>query len=535
MPTFQLDECEIPFEPGDTIIRAAHRAGIDIPHYCWHPGLSVAANCRMCLVELLPPPGRKAMMLDVLRWDAATGQYVKEQKPKLVPACQQPVSAGMQVLSQSSDHVTRARGAVQELLLLNHPVDCPICDQAGECRLQDYWLSQGSTKKRMLDEPVHKPKAVVFGPHIVYDAERCIVCTRCVRVCEEVAKDPVLTVSQRGNLNEIAVAPGRQLDHNYSLMTEVVCPVGALTSKEFRFKARVWFLRSVRSVCVGCATGCNSFTDFDPRDSRVHRYRPRENPEVNKHWMCDAGMLDYARIHEGRIVEPLLDGEPVPRRAGLEKAVELLREARPGRLAVVLGAEYSQEDNGALLALGRSLNCNAYFESGRPAGASDAVLMHADKNPNSAGVQRLLGSELQPIEKLISGLQSGQLTHVLALGASLKEPQVAEKLGQLPAHVRVVLCTHEGALIRGARIVLPASSWAEAEGTFVNVAGLSQVSEQAITPQGLSLPGWKWISHLAKSLGFELQLASADDARAVIEQNSAASTAGYAARTESQP
>jgi NADH-quinone oxidoreductase subunit G len=475
------------------------------------------------------------MMLDVLRWDAATGQYVKEQKPKLVPACQQPVNPGMQVLSQSSDHVARARASVQEMLLLNHPVDCPICDQAGECRLQDYWLSQGSTKKRMLDEPIHKPKAVVFGPHIVYDAERCIVCTRCVRVCEEVAKDPVLTVAQRGNLNEIAVAPGRQLDHNYSLMTEVVCPVGALTSKEFRFKARVWFLRSVRSVCVGCATGCNSFTDYDPRDSHVHRYRPRENAQVNKHWMCDAGMLDYSRIHEGRILEPQLEGEPVPRRAGLEKAVELLREARPGRLAVVLGAEYSQEDNGALLALGRSLNCNAYFESGRPAGASDAVLMHADKNPNSAGVRGLLGSELQTINKLISALDSGQLTHVLALGASIKEPQIDEKLAKLPAHVRIVLATHDGPLIRGARLVLPVSSWAEAEGTFVNAAGLSQVSQQAIPPQGLSLPAWKWVSHLAKALGYELPLTSTDDARALIEQNPGASTAGYAARTELQP
>ena len=140
MPTFKLDNREIPFEPGDTIIRAAHRQGIDIPHYCWHPGLSVAANCRMCLVELLPPPGRRPLLLDVLRWDAEKQDYVPEKKPKLVPACQQAAAEGMEVLSESSDHVSRARSSVQELLLLNHPVDCPICDQAGECRLQDYWL-----------------------------------------------------------------------------------------------------------------------------------------------------------------------------------------------------------------------------------------------------------------------------------------------------------------------------------------------------------------------------------------------------------
>ena len=533
MATFQLDDSEIPFEPGDTIIRAAHRAGIDIPHYCWHPGLSVAANCRMCLVELLPPPGRRPMLLDVLRWDEPTQQYVKEQKPKLVPACQQTVSAGMQVRSQSSDHVTRARAAVQEMLLLNHPVDCPICDQAGECRLQDYWLSQGSTKKRMLDEPIHKPKGVVFGPHIVYDAERCIVCTRCVRVCEEIAKDPVLSVSQRGNLNEITVSPGRQLDHNYSLMTEVVCPVGALTSHEFRFKARVWFLRSARTVCVGCATGCNSYTDYDPRESRVYRYRPRENAEVNKHWMCDAGMLDYARVHEGRVLEPRIDGEPVPRRAGLDKAAELLRDARGGKLAIVLGAQFSLEDNAALLALGKKLNCSAYFESGLPPGPSDTVLMHADKNPNSAGVRKLVGPELQSAEQLIAGLKSGQLTHVLSLGATLKDTAAQDEYRQLPSHIRVVLCSHDGPLVAGAKVVLPVCSWAEAEGTFVNAAGLAQVSDQAIVPQGLSLPGWKWVSHLASALGHELSLASAADARSLLE--TPANRPGTSAQTESQP
>ena len=535
MLTFQLDDCEIPFEAGDTIIRAAQRAGIDIPHYCWHPGLSVAANCRMCLVELLPPPGRKAMLLDVLRWDADTQKYVKEQKPKLVPACQQAVTAGMQVRSQSSEHVSRARAAVQEMLLLNHPVDCPICDQAGECQLQDYWLSQGSTKKRMLDEPIHKPKAVVFGPHIVYDAERCIVCTRCVRVCEEVAKDPVLTVSERGNLNEIAVAPGRQLDHNYSLMTEVVCPVGALTSHEFRFKARVWFLRSVRSVCVGCATGCNSFTDYDPRDSRVYRYRPRENPNVNKHWMCDPGMLDYARIHQGRILEARVNGESVPRRTGLDKATALMRDIRAGRLAIILGAEFSQEDNAALLALGRKLNCNHYFGSGRAPGASDQILMNADKNPNSAGIDKLLGSELQPFDRLISELRSEQLTHVLALGAALRDPRQEEQFDQLPAHLRIVLSSHDGPLTQGAKVVLPVCSWAETDGTYINAAGMAQISEQAISSQGQALPGWKWVSHLARALGHDLTLASTDDARALFERQPEAKPLEYAPKTDSQP
>src|SRR5512140_2653159 len=197
--TIKIDGREIPFEPGDTIIRAAWRQGIDIPHYCWHPGLSIAANCRMCLVEILPAPNQRAMMLDVLEWDATKQDYVPKKKPKLQPACQIAVSENMEVLSDSSKNVEEARHHVQEFLLLNHPVDCPICDQAGECKLQDYWLEHMKTQKRRVDEPVHKPKAVVFGPSIVYDAERCVMCTRCVRFCEEVAKDPVLSLRQRGN------------------------------------------------------------------------------------------------------------------------------------------------------------------------------------------------------------------------------------------------------------------------------------------------------------------------------------------------
>ncbi len=300
MPTFKLDGKEIPFEAGDTIIRAAWRQGIEIPHYCWHPGLSIVANCRMCLVEILPAPNQRAMMLDILEWDAAKNDYVPTKKPKLQPACQIPITEGMEVKSDTSKPVEEARHAVQEFLLLNHPVDCPICDQAGECKLQDYWLDYQKTQKRRPEEPVHKPKGVVFGPTIVYDAERCVMCTRCVRFMDEVAKDPVLDMRQRGNLNEIFVSPGRQLEGKYTFMVEHVCPVGALTTVDFRFKARVWFLKTAKSVCQGCATGCNAHLDYDPRFNKAYRYRPRDNEQVNKFWMCDDGMLTYRRAHDGR-------------------------------------------------------------------------------------------------------------------------------------------------------------------------------------------------------------------------------------------
>jgi NADH-quinone oxidoreductase subunit G len=498
MPIFKLDDREIPFEPGDTIIKAAHRVGIDIPHYCWHPGLSVAANCRMCLVEIAPPPGRPALMLDVLAWDPDRGEYVPQKKPKLVPSCQQAAAEGMVVKSQSSDHVDRARAAVQELLLLNHPVDCPICDQAGECRLQDYWLEHQGTKKRMRDEPVHKPKAVVFGPTIVYDGERCIVCTRCVRVSEELAKDPVLSVRERGNLNEIVVAPGRELDHPYSLMTEYVCPVGALTSSDFRFKARVWFLRSARTVCVGCATGCNSFSDFDPRTQTVHRYRPRENLAVNKYWMCDDGMLDYRRIHELRVLSARVRGEATTREIAVEKAAELLKSA-PGPTALVLSAEHSQEDNFALLTLARHvLRIENVYVAGRAPGVADDILRHPDKNPNTTGVKALF-AEAQSMSELARAVAAGSISNLLTLGSQIADPAHATALANIKSMVS--LATHEGPFAEHARVVLPASSWAESDGTFVNAKGMAQESEKAIQPRGDSKPAWRLVIELARALG----------------------------------
>lgn len=461
------------------------------------------------------------MMLDVLSWDPERGEYLPQKKPKLQPACQFAVAEGMVVKSQSSEHVTRARSAVQELLLLNHPVDCPICDQAGECRLQDYWLEHQSKNKRMRDEPVHKPKGVVFGPTIVYDAERCIVCTRCIRVCEEVAKDPVLDMRERGNLTEIVVAPGRQLDHAYTLMTEYVCPVGALTAVDFRFKARVWFLRSARSVCTGCATGCSSFTDYDPRDQKVYRYRPRENLAVNQYWMCDEGMLDHQRVHERRLLEPRISGETTTREAALEKAASLLRGAG-SQGAVVLSAEHSQEDNLAVAWLAReALGIKEVYVTGRPRGQGDDVLRHPDKNPNSAGVAALPGV-LRPksFGELSAALKQSKHPTVLWLGSQVPEAM------ELPAIESLVcLATHQGPPSDAARVLLPASSWAESDGTFVNKQGMAQQSDRAVRPQGASLPAWRWVQELARALESPAPYKKLDDLRAMLSGETKASPA----------
>jgi len=527
MACFTLDDREIPFEPGETVIQAAARAGIEIPHYCWHPGLSVAGNCRMCLVELLPPPGRAPVTLNVVRWDAGRREYVEEQKPKLVPACNQRVSDGMVVKSDTSPHVQRARRAVQELLLLNHPVDCPICDQAGECRLQDYWLEHQARPKRMLDEIIHRPKAVRFGPHIVYDAERCILCTRCVRVSAELARDPVLSVRERGNLNEIVVSPGRQLDHPYSLMTELVCPVGALTAQDFRFKARVWFLRSAPTICQGCGTGCNAFLDFDPRTDTAYRHRPRHNPAVNGHFMCDEGMLSYRRVHEDRILRGVLKGEAADLAQVVAAAAKRLAKARERRgLAGLLSMQHSQEDNLATLTLGRALGVKAWFVSGKAAGAGDAILRHPDKNPNRAGVAALC-PEAGPVEALATALEAGEFEDLLALGSDLPDVILARPFGK--PRLRVVLASHDGPLARAATVLLPASTWAEAEGTFVNVRGLAQVSERAIRPRGDSLPAWRLVAMLADALGVELGWRGGRDLRRLLAGVGAGEPGGIAA------
>jgi NADH-quinone oxidoreductase subunit G len=514
MPTFKLDGKDVPFEPGELIIKAAYRAGHDIPHYCWHPGLSAPANCRMCLVEIKPPPGQRPLMLDVVELDAKTGQYKPRTKPKLQPACQMQAADGMEVLADTSAHVKEARAHVQEFLLLNHPVDCPICDQAGECKLQDYWLEHQKTGKRMRDEPVHKPKGVSFGDTIVYDGERCVMCTRCIRFMEEVAKDPVLDLRERGNLNEVFVAPGRKLEGKYTFMVEHVCPVGALTTKDFRFKARVWFLRTVKSVCQGCATGCNAWLDYDPRYNKVHRYRVRDNEAVNKYWMCDDGMTSYKRAHEGRVTEARIKGKPATLTKALDAAKKLFESVPKEAVAVVLSTQHSQEDNWALEELGKVLiGTSAHYVAGAAPGYKDDILIHADKNPNSEGVKRLCG-DAKPVAQLFEDAQKGRVTHVVALGGAVPMDAAAAKaaLGKLQG--LVVVAAHEGPLTDAAGVVLPAASWAEASGTFVNAIGFEQVAEKAIEPQGSSAPAWKLLADLAKALGYDASWKKLKDVRA---------------------
>ncbi|NOY93863.1 MAG: 2Fe-2S iron-sulfur cluster binding domain-containing protein [Deltaproteobacteria bacterium] len=525
MPSFTLDGQQVPYEPGDTILRAAWRAGIEIPHYCWHPGLSVAANCRMCLVHI--ESGRQ-MAMPILRFDQAKQTYVPDTKPKLMPACQFPAGDDL-VVSSTSEVVKTAQQHVQEWLLLNHPVDCPICDQAGECKLQDYWATHDQQMKRKRTEIVHKPKAVRFGPTIVYDAERCISCTRCVRVCDELVGDHVLDSRERGNRSEIFVAPGRELDHRYTLMTEHVCPVGALTSRDFRFKARVWFLKSANGICSGCAKGCNMHVDYDPRSREVERLRPRDNMDVNQFWMCDDGMMSYKAVREDRVLTGLVGRgearERVAASAALAFAVERLSAVPADKVAFVLSATASTEENAALARLAEAMGSVHLYLAARPDWEGDDILRSADHNPNRAGANLAAGHALEEsVEDLVSDLLAGAVGAVVAVGADSAE--ALEALAPMAAlDASVVFASNHGVLSDAASVVVPIASWAESVGTYVNEQGRAQAYRRAVTPPGGVQEGWRAIADLAEALGHGLGVERTEELMPMPAANEAAAAA----------
>jgi NADH-quinone oxidoreductase subunit G len=305
-------------------------------------------------------------------------------------------------------------------------------------------------------------------------------------------------------------------------MTEHVCPVGALTTKDFRFKARVWFLKSAKSVCQGCATGCNAHLDFDPRSNKAHRYRPRDNEAVNKYWMCDEGMLSYRAAHEGRIIEARIGRKNSGVDAALKEAKHRLGDVPRESIAVVLSAQHSLEDNWALRELGKLLGAATLYVTGAGTGYADDILIDADKNPNSGGVKELAPTA-KTYAQLLDDMRLGRVSHVIALGgvAPRNDPEDATALGMLGT--LVVIAAHEGALTDAAHIVLPATSWAEHNGTYVNRAGHHQVAERALFPQGASKPGWELGRMLAVALGLDARWTKLKDVRANLGPASGAS------------
>lgn len=476
--TFTVDGKEVVAKPGTNMIDAAKTVGVDIPYYCYHPRLSIAANCRMCLVEA-------------------------SNAPKLVPACQTPIAEG-QAIKTDTPKVTDQQRAVMEFLLLNHPVDCAICDQAGECKLQDYYMEVDAKPSRLEGGKILKNKRKVLGPLVVLDQERCIMCTRCVRFQNEVAQEPQLGVFGRGSHERIDVFPGATFDSNYSGNTVDICPVGALLNRDTRFSARSWFLSAAPSVCTGCSRGCSTWADFMGQET--YRYRPRENEAINKSWMCDQGRLSYKYLDKQRVMHSVV-GRGTERqdvsRADAVKAAAKLKNYSGAALAILASPLASNEDLLASLSFAKEqLGAKTVYVGGRAQGQGDHFLMTADKNPNRRGLENIakaLGLDLQPFETLAGNI--GKVKALWAIGCEI--PGDADAFAQKCASLEffVAQAMNESPLLAHAHVVLPVSVHVEDEGTFTQLDGITQRFRRAYPSRGDAQPHWKWISELLGVFG----------------------------------
>jgi len=489
MVTALVDGREVVVKPGTTVIEAAQGMGIDVPYYCWHKRLSVAANCRMCLVEMSNAPGGK-----------------------LMPSCQVPLTEGV-VVKTDTAKVKDQQRATLEFLLLNHPVDCSICDQAGECKLQDYYMQYDAQPSR-LDIPKNvKGKRVELGPTVTLDQERCILCTRCVRFMREVAKNPQLGVANRGTRSVITTFPGKPLDDRYAGNVVDLCPVGALTASDFRFRGRVWFMSTARSVCAGCSRGCN--VNLDYLDTTAYRLRPRENQAVNQEWMCDQGRTTYRALNAGRALAARLgrgaEGKAATRDAALAAAGQALQAARGQGLAVLISPVASLEDQLAACHVAKeALGVAAVHVGGQPDGWHDDFLKKADENPNRKGLElaaQAHGLAVRPFSDLVAAVKAGQVGAAWVVGAEVPDAAGAEALAALP--VLVVQAANEGPLAAAATVLLPASPHAEYDGTFVNFEGRPQRFEAAWHPRGDARPHHALCAGVGRALGLDLPWATA--------------------------
>jgi NADH-quinone oxidoreductase subunit G len=474
-----------------TMIQACAASKVDVPHYCYHPRLPVAGNCRMCLVEFGTPalgPDRKPVMNP-----DGTPKIMKSPRPAI--ACATPISPGMEIYTNTPG-VKAMREGVLEFLLINHPLDCPICDQAGECKLQEYSVDYGQSASRFVEPKVHKPKAVDLGPRIVLDDERCILCTRCIRFTKDIVGDDALGIVNRGSYNTLTAYPGKIFDNNYTLNTVDICPVGALTSKDFRFQMRVWFLKETKSLCTSCATGCNII--IGSREEKVYRYEPRENDAVNASWMCDYGRLNYRWINrEDRLtkvsgVRCQVSGWA----AALKEISELLKKAPQGSIAIVASSRQTNEELWLLKKLAQKFN--ALTGTVAHVGDADKLLLNADRSPNQTGARLIgicgtsAGITLQPIAE---GIRAGKIKTLIVFGEDVTKHGIGvDLLGKLETLIVSDILPNETTKL--AHYLLPGCAQAEKRGTFTNAKGRVQKFLKAIEPRGDARPEWEFLDEL---------------------------------------
>ncbi|MGH7858341.1 MAG: molybdopterin-dependent oxidoreductase [Candidatus Binatia bacterium] len=478
MPKVTIDGSEAECEDGLTIIRAAERLGIEVPHYCWHPGLSIAGNCRMCLVEI-------------------------EKVPKLQIACNTRVTEGM-VVHTANDRVKKAQQAVLEFLLVNHPIDCPICDQAGECKLQDYYMDFDRKPSRFpVEQKVRKRKVVDLGPRVVLDQERCILCLRCTRFLDEVSKTSELGVFERGDRAFIDLAPGKRLVNGYSENVVDICPVGALTSKDFRFKARVWYLQDTESVCTSCARGCS--IDIFHREGQMFRFRPRYNPDVNQYWMCDYGRDGYKRAQgPNRLTRPeAREGEGLrvvewaeASQIAVTRLEEIRRQYGGASVAAIVSARATNEEAflvRALVDAGNGAVVAGHAWSPPEAPPGDDFLLRDDKTPNRRGLEALdIPTDPRAVMAILDDARAGRVRGLVLFGADLVAELGRERTDAALEGLELLalFASERSETALYADLLLPIGSFAETDGTVTNFEGRVQRLRQAFPAPGSVRPGW---------------------------------------------
>lgn len=523
MPKLIVDGQELEFKQGQTVIEAARENGIEIPHFCWHPKLSISGNCRVCLVEI-------------------------EKMPKLAIACSTLASDGMVVHTKSEKTLT-ARNAVMEFILINHPLDCPICDEAGECKLQDYAYQHGYGESRFDEMKNRKEKRVELGPRIMFDGERCISCSRCIRFSDEIAKENQLTFVQRGDRVTITTFPGEEFDNAYTLNTVDICPVGALTSRDFRFKSRVWDMSSTKTICPGCARGCN--IDMWVRNNEILRLTPRENLKVNDYWMCDWGRLNTFKFvnADDRINGASIRENGEIRKVSIDeaigKAANELKKYKNNEIAFIGSAFATCEDNFTLAKFAKEHFSASNLDFARFINENDQdeILIRADKTPNSWGAENTgikPGSSGQDLSGIISEIKKNNIKALLIMEDNIAviSEDYANALKKL--ELLIVFAVNENETTKLAHIVLPASAYAEKNGTFVNFEGRIQrirpavlTTEMERSLEGMSMsrldkfgtkydswasgkrinakPSWKLLSMLSQEMGGNIDYQMAED------------------------
>ena len=487
MPKLTIDDKQVEVPDGVNLIEAARQSGIEIPHYCYHPALTIVGNCRMCLVEI-------------------------EKAPKLQIACNTRAAEGM-VVRTRSDKARAAQRAVLEFLLINHPIDCPVCDQAGECKLQDYYMDYDEQSSRFpLGRKNHKGKALDIGGGIMLDQERCILCARCTRFYDEVTHTSELAIFERGDHCVVDTYPGRKIDNPYAVNAVDICPVGALTEKEFRFQMRVWYLHRTPSVCGGCERGCS--IDIYHHRGRIYRFKPRYNPEVNGYWICDEGRYSFESYQrEGRLTEPLVQsGDRLvaePWSEAIARVVSKIRaygeEFGAGAIGAIVDAHSTNEEAFALKHLMKEVIGSDRIAalSWSPPGASgdDDLLIRANKNPNTRGLAAM-GIESEALTPMGDAAAAGNLKMLIVMRADLVrtmgEPEFVKRFG--PLDYMVVLDTDANETCQMANQVLPIATYPESGGTFTNFKGQVQRLNPAFDPPGHARAATEVIAMIGEAL-----------------------------------